>query len=336
MNKELSYKITYINYVMTIMIVFLHSLIETNYDILIHLSNFIRTVCDMAVPMFFVISSFLLFKNKNKYYLKIKKRLKTLLIPYFIWSTIFYVIYLVLSYIPMFSKFLNSNYIVFSVNDMLSAIFSCRYVPQFWYIRILFYIVLVSFIFNILLEKGMKKTSLLIVIGLFVLNYFINLPTVNIITWLPLFWVVAWYTYFYESKIYELFSNKSQYKSIIIFFIIIFLALIISKFDIYSNMYYTWRMISPLLIIIFFKNLNLKKEIKWRHKQSFYIFTLHYFIINFIKKILIINIGENVISVVLIYIITVLITIIICLLFARLIQKKFSKLNLVLSGNRGD
>lgn len=337
MNTKISNKITLINYTMTLLVVCLHSLYSYNNEILRIFYNYIRTIGDMAVPTFFVISSFLLFrKNKDDNYInKIKKRFKSLVIPYFMWSTFFYLVYLIISNIPVLSKSLDNNYVVFSIKKMILSIIFCKYIPQFWYIRLLFIIVIVSLLLDYIMKKGYKVLSLIMIFILFVANYLFNFSTVNIFTWLPLFWIVAWITYFYEDKIYIFLNKNNNLMGILSIIITLIMACIISRFDIYSNIYYTWRIISPILIIFIFKNININFNIKWRHKQGFYIFALHYFIISLVRKLLLLIFRESILTIVITYILTIIFAVLISLLCAKIIQEKFPKLNKLLSGNRG-
>lgn len=338
MNTKISNKITLINYTMTLFVVCLHSLYLYSDKLLLIFYNYIRTLGDMAVPTFFVISSFLLFrKGKNEPYInKIKKRVKSLIVPYFIWSTFFYLIYLSISNIPVTSKFLNDNYVVFSIKGMISSIIFCKYIPQFWYIRLLFIIVILSFFIYYIMKKGYKIVPLIIIFILFSINYFFDFPTVNVFTWLPLFWLIAWITYFYEDKIYCFFEKENNLIGILTGVVTLIMAGVISRFDVYSNIYYTWRIMSPIIIIFIFKNIHINFNIKWRHRQGFFIFTLHYFIISFIRKIFLLIFGESILAIVITYILTVIFAVLISLLCANIIQKKYKKLNKILSGSRGD
>ncbi|NFO15164.1 hypothetical protein FDB34_13350, partial [Clostridium botulinum] len=76
MNKNFSYKIVYINYILAILIVFLHSnnvhmfkneMIGSEF--LIFIENTISTLARIAVPLFFLISAYLFYKKFTIYLL---------------------------------------------------------------------------------------------------------------------------------------------------------------------------------------------------------------------------------------------------------------------------
>ena len=61
----------------------------------------------LAVPMFFVISGFLFFRTVSDYgsiTVKQKKRIKTLLIPYLLWTTIYMLFFFVLTNTKFWGK----------------------------------------------------------------------------------------------------------------------------------------------------------------------------------------------------------------------------------------
>lgn len=340
MKKEFSQKIVFSNYILTILIVCLHSLYSFDNSFIIRMNFLIRTIADMAMPTFFAISAFLLFrKNSGQYVEKIKKRISSLVIPYFIWSILFYLIYLVLSNISFISVHLNNNFVVFSLKNMLKSIIFCIYIPQFWYIRILFILVVISFVFDHILKTNKKGISLLVVllsfITFFTLNFLLEYDTGNIFIWLPLFWLIAWITYFYEEEIYKLCEKKNITYSVITIVFTLILAFFVSHLNIYGLIYYIWRMISPILFFIIIKNISLKFEPKWHHKQTFYIFSLHHFIINIVQNLYLIIFAENAYSIIIMYVLSVIISIITSLLFSKIIKKFAPKINHVLTGNRG-
>lgn len=114
MNKYLSYKILFFNFILSVLIVLLHSNCKvtlgwnndgTNLSNFIELlTTYICCIGHIAVPMFYIISAYLFYHNISTLkdtLSKIKKRIKTLLIPYLLWNTFLYSFFL-LFYIPLF------------------------------------------------------------------------------------------------------------------------------------------------------------------------------------------------------------------------------------------
>ena len=109
-----------------------------------------------AVPLFFLISGFLLFFNFDgsfkSYQLKIKSRIKTLLIPYFFWNLSVLVAFAIGQSLDFTSRFFTGHIGMiadFGVFDYLNAFLGLDGYPisyQFWFIRDLMILVLCSWV----------------------------------------------------------------------------------------------------------------------------------------------------------------------------------------------
>jgi fucose 4-O-acetylase-like acetyltransferase len=114
----------------------------------------------VSVPLFFFISGFLFFLNvkfdKKCYKQKLKKRFKSLLIPYLFWNIITLLYYLILSAIPQLNTFLN-NKVEFTFPYMLKSLWaSYAYMPisyQFWFIRDLMVVTVLTPIIYFVVKK---------------------------------------------------------------------------------------------------------------------------------------------------------------------------------------
>lgn len=117
MNEYLSGKIKVLSGVAIILVLYIHSGFH-DYEIEgMTLSHSVQKIISgllgrVAVPLFYCISGYLFFQNLNSFNSvteKIKKRLRSLVIPYFS-ATIFYIsFYLILGVVPGVGKFINSS-----------------------------------------------------------------------------------------------------------------------------------------------------------------------------------------------------------------------------------
>jgi fucose 4-O-acetylase-like acetyltransferase len=144
-----------------------------------------RYLAYAAVPCFFVISGFLLFYNvtvydKNVYLEKLKKRCKSLLVPYLIWCLIYLLIYwiigqqnIILSEVP--DLFNNS----LSLSGLIVNIFIKPLDGPLWFIRNLFVMVVLSpFLYAII-----KRTKYLLPLSLLVLTQIVHNPFIESFLW---------------------------------------------------------------------------------------------------------------------------------------------------------
>lgn len=115
-------------------------------------SFIVHWISDVAtkscVPLFFLISGYLFFKSvdgtspyKIKYLGKLKKRTKTLLVPYLIWNLLYFV-YMV-AFKKMDLSFLSVVGAFFVRPDLLPVSYYPAYTP-FWFIRELMLLMLLS------------------------------------------------------------------------------------------------------------------------------------------------------------------------------------------------
>ncbi|MGR6807373.1 acyltransferase family protein [Sphaerotilus natans] len=116
-----------------------------------------------AVPLFFMISGYLFFKNQsfklNDYKNKLRKRSKTLLIPFLFWNFLTLFLMAIAQCIPATQQFFSGkNPIIVNLHyyDYLDAIFGITRSPisyQFWFIRDLIVMVLLTPLIFVLCKK---------------------------------------------------------------------------------------------------------------------------------------------------------------------------------------
>ncbi len=181
LTESISSSITLLRFPMAVVILLLHSsfeheIIEGN-SIFIgwsapfyhHLDyTFVQNICNIAVPLFFLISGFLFFKegelSLDLYKAKLKKRIKSLLIPYLIWNVIICLIYLgVQNMVPSMNSGRNKLILDYGLHDFLMMFWSMRYIKEggmngpmdtpLWFIRDLMVMMLLSPLFFLFIKK---------------------------------------------------------------------------------------------------------------------------------------------------------------------------------------
>lgn len=149
-NRYLSEKLRLVSFFSMIMVVFLHSynlgediIYDSSYtkNLVFFVQFFIsQGIARVAVPIFFCISGYLFFVNKeitfSVYGLLLKKRFKTLVLPYLFWSFLGFLIYFLLQVLPQTSIFFKQKHFVdYTVSEVLNTIFINPVPFQFWFIR---------------------------------------------------------------------------------------------------------------------------------------------------------------------------------------------------------
>lgn len=178
---RISSSITLLRFPMAVVILLLHSsfeheIIEGNSifygwsaPLYHHLDYaFVQNFCNIAVPLFFLISGFLFFKegdfSLDLYKTKLKKRIKSLFIPYLIWNVIICLFYLgVQNMAPSMNSGRNKLILDYSLQDFLMMFWSMSYIKEggmngpmdtpLWFIRDLMVMMLLSPLLYLLIKR---------------------------------------------------------------------------------------------------------------------------------------------------------------------------------------
>lgn len=195
---ETSHRITSLRYILSVLVVFIHnnftaenlaeSLAE-GYRIPIFVQStvgeWIQFVISSglgscAVPLFFMFSAYLFFKKDTPYKTMLKKKTKGLLLPYFAWIVLNIAL---VTLGKLFAARLNPSLLVnpekipvltWNVLDWLKAFsgfgfdkFNHPYVGQFWFVRDLLILFLVSPVLRIIYRE-FPKTSLIFCVFIYI------------------------------------------------------------------------------------------------------------------------------------------------------------------------
>lgn len=284
MTTAISERIKEVNVLMTIFIVALHVFAWEER------MWYLRALVNMAVPVFFVISSYLYFQNWNFswqcYKKKILRRFYSLYIPFIVYNAL---------YIPYI--FIKNNIIhsadtrhlsVFSI-DMLTSIFiGLPDIPSpvLWFIRVLLLFSLVAPIIGLMIKYSKWTFVLIIIICLLLSPYF---QYASILYWLPCL-SLGTLLAFHESDII-IFINQLKQRISRLVFLILFIAFIITisyilrNEDVFTSpYYYYYRMTVPFVVILFysyFHHLLPSRLVSSILPYTFTIYCMHVPFVNF-------------------------------------------------------
>lgn len=253
---------------------------------------FSQVIGRIAVPLFFFISGFLFFLNigifdQNCYFSKLKKRAKTLLVPYLFWNIAFLLFYYLASHAPVLSSWFQGR--TYDMDFILSALWG---IPpeatatsemtypiayQFWFIRDL----MVTVILTPLIYCLIKYLKVYVVVLLGLLWYLKLWPAALEFHGLSsaaffFFTLGAWFSINGKNLIEEF--AKIKYSVFIIYPVIALVDLFTKGMD--CNVYINYLgILSGILFCFDLVSLNLGKG-KWRvfkflSASSFFVFAIH-------------------------------------------------------------
>lgn len=331
----------------------------SGYDIFnlfrVSISQVLTHVC---VPTFYFISGFLFFKGLEIWdntlcVAKIKRRVKSLLLPYMVWNTIYIIVGLISAYrhigLGGFNWFFHEydywhlywdchEWNVDRVNWLGGGNSSTSpYLNPLWFLRDLMVITLSSPILYFFLRR-LRAWGVLLLGFCYISGVFINIPGFSITA----FFFFAMGAYVKLNNI-PLIQEVYRYK-VVVFFFAVLLWIICTLFNGHDT--YIGNIIYPFYVIVgSFSLMSLaiyivKDDViripDFLKRSSFFIFLSH--------KVLILNVcmkvtsnifgGENLPSLYFAYVITPILTILVCLLGFYIMRRFLPSMCRVLTGYR--
>lgn len=272
-----SIRISNISFVCTMLIVVLHcriapKRIADSYSYYPYLYDFLGALADAAVPTFFAISVFLFYRNYHQsiYKRKMKTRVKSLLIPYFIFSFFSLIVF-------HLSMILVKGHDELITGQLIREFFLASNDPPIWYIRTLILFVLISPIVYAVINRSHWMLIFVLIILTTVLNVLCQQPYTSLQFWAPV--VIAFSALSIKSE-----NSKSlmvgggrifpQWLVLVTLVVFIIFVVFVANKNRYSAIYYIYRMSAPFFIAII-SDLFFWKPLKIQ-RFTFFIFMFHF------------------------------------------------------------
>lgn len=331
-------KKSFVAYILSILVVLIHLSTFRNYtyENTVIQNLLLNIIPSVAVPLFFIISGALFFRNysNNMYLDKLKNRCLSLFLPFVCWNIINMLFEIITSYSFLSNYFIGRDRFIFSFKNIFLSIFWYKSNKQFWFIFCLLVFILISPVIQALLKN--RKTGFLSILTLIILLGFnMGLPE-------ELFFSKTGLIYYligcYIGKFYfhEFMSLKKSYISFFFFLGSILLLILQNYHFIYSNI-----VINTLITIVYSFStwyvLNFLRSFyktKDRFKYSFFIYAMHVNISACITKVIFLLLPKNIYCAYFNGLMTVILTICLIELFAKCLKKYSIHTYIILSGNR--
>lgn len=341
-SKELSEKIKVGSFIATIMVVYRHSMThEAFFSGWNETPSYYKTIASgitnltgIAVPFFFLVSGFFFFRysyyEKSLYINMIKKKARTLFIPFIFWNLV--------SIIPMYigHKIPNNQpWFIYFINLLYSD-----FNPPLWYIRnlmiMMLFVLLYDWIFLIDREYSKKQNiniqhTLKMLLLATIFSYIIYI-------WYPMdtqIWSTEGWLFFLLGGIIYNHKTFLTYHLPNYLGLSLFLLWMVSCF---TNNYTGWpnKIHLFLGLFLFWNILNKKLPSQFLHwtKYSFFIYVTHFVGVKVIKTCLAHIFYRNEIIALITYLILPIIVIPIILWIGKQWNKKFPKLFFFITGGR--
>lgn len=336
MNNYFSRKVSLVYLICTLFVVMIHA---NNLDLfsakgiqlphyIIFLENFITdNLCRIAVPMFMFLSAFLLYSNLiwNNVLDKMKRRIRTLLIPYLMWNTVYMIVFYFLSYLP----FINQARFQLSLDIIINSIFFYAFNSAYWFMfQLIIYVALCPFIYLIMKNKNI---GFFIILATYFLNLFVHIPRLNFMSFF--FYLIGCFSALHYKDLFMKKPTKSgRIKCLVVFIItqIIWVFNFYNFIEVEKTLLWFFMMIS-LYFLIDNGNINLSSEIS---KIHFFIYSSHVIILETLEKLMFLFFPYNSLTCLIDFFVTPLLTILICVIAAILMKKGIRPLYCLMTGER--
>ncbi|MBR7633445.1 acyltransferase family protein [Janthinobacterium lividum] len=314
-----------------------------------HISDFIQSLISQeiarcAVPLFFLISGYLFFHDTQwstgSYVKKIISRTRTLLLPFLFWNILTLLIFFLAQSVPATLSYFSGNKTLianYSFFDYLDAIFGLTRYPvsyQFWFIRDLMILVLLTPLIHFLL-KCLPKTVLGALFILWCLNIGGNSSES------AFFFVLGCYFSIHSQSIFFLDQTISKFlkPTLIIYALLIIVNALFPEAPSYQYIHKTGIIIGiPVILYLTRPALalpRLKKILIALGSTSFFLYAMHEPTLTVFKKISYKLIRpEHNSSILFIYFFSAIITIIISIALHKVLTKTFPKFTSAITGGR--
>jgi putative membrane protein len=353
MNVHLSQKLRIISFISIILVVLIHSQFLAKETFVLNRAFqffFSYGITTVAVPFFFSISGYLFFFNTHnifrEYFFKIKKRIKTVLIPYLIVSVYGSSLIILLLNIPFSKSFFNpENQIIFqgSILKIFYTIFNNPLVYQLWFLRDLMCLFILSPIIY-LLVKYIKWLYIAILVVLWLEVFGFQIPFLDNKSIL-FFSLGAFIAINNQGILLKKYNNNLLYICVLGWLLFVIAETII-------NTYYSVGHISALMLLkintlwggysvwvaydLFFKNKEkLNNNLGKLSSYTFFIYLYHEPLLNIVKQgLLYFAGGDKVFLRLIVYFISPAIAVMLCVLVAQLLQKYILSIYKIITGGR--
>jgi fucose 4-O-acetylase-like acetyltransferase len=297
----------------------------------------------IAVPMFFLFSAYFLYFKEQKYIPTMKKKCRTILLPYFSWNLLLVLFYYLVQTLPFTRQFfmtdpdhLIKNYGVIDWIDVFWGKITYRnesghpFIYPFWFLRDLF-ILNISFI---CIKKLIDKFPL----GIFILFFILWANNINIYfvsSEALLFFAFGYYIVKYNLGIKNINEIKIMDLSVIYGITIILEYFIIDSMPILHKInILTGCMFFLKISQYFIENIKLYKILAELEKYQFFVYASHGIIMSQLLKIYIKIIPLNGVYILVGYFFMIFFGVFVSLIFGIIFKKLLPKLYGILTSGR--
>lgn len=296
MTKKKSNQLNLYTFVLSIMVVMIHNQFfisaRSTYELssvsLLIYDIFRNGFLEMAVPGFFIISGYLLFRKFTlwDYPAIIKKRVHTLFIPYLLWNIISIIYNLLITRISFLSSASSAEAFTFSPQNIIEGLLLYKYNVPFWYFFELMLLIVVCPLIYLAIQTPVSAAIYLILVFLY--YTFIESPIVFSRNGLFLFSIGAVLGHFFPEYIFQSRRQSKQKLALYVLGILLFTFLryiIFCKLSGFRIIYMIGIIFGIGILYCLWAIISQTKAISYAF-PTFAIYAMHWYILSILQKLL--------------------------------------------------
>ena len=286
-------KITTMNFVLALLVMFIHSENTSLYGSTLSLASCIEkfisiTLGDLAVPLFYMISSYLFYRNYDSSQIskKYQRRIKSILIPYFVWNVLYLILFCVITRSSYLLTLMTTEIFSLSWKLLFDSIPFHKFNMVFWFMQQLIYFIILSpLVYGLTKKKIFPFLSIaLIFLGAYIPSFPNN--TYGIRIDMLTYWILGCYFATHKTILFEK-KNSSPFS------LVCFTVLIITRYvsSYYMNDITFYNIVMSILLFInvplFWFSINWvpSSYLPWWTRITFFIYASHPLLVDGLKKV---------------------------------------------------
>ena len=244
------------------------------------------TIAQVAVPGFFLISSYLFFRTFAIKLLwpKWNSRIRSILVPYIVWNFLYYLGYVIGSRIPVVRDIMGKGRIPFSIIKAGDAVLHYTYNYVFWYLNQLIILVILAPLIYLIIKK--KVIGGIFILGIFFAIYAgVDLRLVNLDA--MLYYSVGAFAAVHGKEIIEKSWDRKKFLAGLLLLI---LSYLVYGFDFpgeapgeMAASVVLFRLFVPVALWLIVPDFLLFEAKEWM-KQNFFLYAIHFAMVRLINK----------------------------------------------------